>query len=165
MKIFYFLVSAMVILCITSSYLLAGTVEVKWTDPDSYRDIRSGTQHPKHFRKNTFNVLEKHLAKLADKLPQGQILKIDVTDVDLAGEIFYGNSHQLRVVKEANFPRMVFSYQLINADKTLATSGAADIKDMNFLQFNSPAYRNKALGNEKRLLDDWFKETFSESKG
>ncbi|MCI2284942.1 DUF3016 domain-containing protein [Colwellia sp. MSW7] len=64
----------------------AATVEVTWTDYDKYRDIDPGEGHRKHFRENTFQSFEKHFSKLATKLPEGQVLKIEVTDIDLAGD-------------------------------------------------------------------------------
>ena len=93
----------------------AATAEVKWTDYEKYRDIDPGEGHRKHFRENTFYNFEKHFTKLAAKLPEGQVLKIEVTDVDLAGDTHAAGISRLRIVKDIYFPRMKFSYQLLDA--------------------------------------------------
>ena len=38
--------------------------------------------------------------------------------------------------------------------------GSENLKDMNFMMGNTLRYRNDFLRYEKKLLDDWFKETF-----
>ena len=95
----------------------AATSEVSWTDYKKYRDIRpSNNGGRKHFRESTFKNFEKHFTKLAESLPEGQVLKVDVTDVDLAGDTNAGGINNMRIVKDIYFPRMNFSYQLVNAD-------------------------------------------------
>jgi hypothetical protein len=138
----------------------AATSEVTWTDHEKYRDIYSGSDGRKSFRERTFKNLEKHFAKLAENLPEGQMLKINVTDVDLAGDARSGGINQLRVVKEIYYPRMNFSYELINTDGSIITSDEIVLKDMNFMMGSNLKYRNKSLGYEKKMLDDWFFDTF-----
>ena len=161
MNKFFLLLTTTLLYIFTSSPLMAASVEVTWTNPDKYRDIDSGEQHRKHFKERIFKKLEKHFAELADTLPKDQLLKIDVTDVDLAGDVHHGGIRQIRIVKDVYFPRMELSYQLVNADKTMVTSGDAKLKDMRFLSYIGPAYKNESLGHEKKMLDDWFKATFS----
>lgn len=140
----------------------AATSEVTWADHEKYRDIYSGSDGRKSFRERTFKNLEKHFAKLAENLPEGQVLKINVTDVDLAGDARSGGINQLRVVKEIYFPRMNFSYELINTDGSILTSDEIVLKDMNFMMGSNLKYRNKSLGYEKKMLDDWFFNAFKE---
>lgn len=142
----------------------AADLEVKWTNPDKYRDIRAGQESRKSFKDRTFKSFEKHFTKLAAKLPEDQLLKIEVTDVDLAGDTRFDTISQIRVITELYFPRMKFSYQLINADKSVNTSGEADLKDMSFMNGGRLLrYRNESLSYEKKMLDDWFNETFGDS--
>lgn len=138
----------------------AATSEVTWTDYEKYRDIKSGSESRKHFRERVFNDLEKHFAKLASSLPEDQVLKIDVTDVDLAGDTLIGGINQLRIIKDVYIPRMNFSYRLVHADGSIITSDKIVLKDMNFMMGNSLKYQNKSLGYEKKMLDDWFADTF-----
>ncbi|WDE10999.1 DUF3016 domain-containing protein [Thalassomonas haliotis] len=152
------------LLLMTSTALstaFAADSEVKWTEPEKYRDIRPGDENRKRFQERTFKELEKYFAKLAAKLPEKQTLKIEVTDVDLAGDVRFGSHRQIRIIKDIYSPRMAFSYQLLSADKTLLSSGEVNLKDLNFMHGRGIKHRHEALNYEKNMLDDWFEETFS----
>jgi len=138
----------------------AAEVEVKWSNSDKYSDMDAGEEHRKHFKTRTFTAFEEHFAKLAASLPDNQKLVFDVTNVDLAGDVNFGGTRRVRVVKSIFFPRLDFSYQLLNADNTVAKSAEISLKDMGFLTHTSIKYRNQSLGYEKEMLDDWFKKTF-----
>lgn len=140
----------------------AATVEVTWTDYDKYRDIDPGEGHRKHFRENTFENFEKHFNKLAAKLPEGQVLKIEVTDIDLAGDTHDAGISRLRIIRDIYFPRMNFSYQLIDANGSVMLTNEVVLKDMSFMMGASLRYRQDSLGYEKKMLDDWFFDTFKE---
>lgn len=140
----------------------AAEVEIKWSNPDKYSDIDAGEEHRKHFKERTFKSFEKHFAKLAEKLPEEQKLVLEVTNIDLAGDVNHGGIKRIRVVKDIFFPRMEFSYQLLNADNSVIKSEEVSLKDMGFLMHNGLKYRSQALGYEKEMLDDWFKDTFTE---
>jgi len=64
------------------------------------------------------------------------------------------------VVKNIFFPRIEFSYQLLNADNSVVKSEDVSLKDMGFLMHNGLKYRSQSFGYEKEMLDDWFKDTF-----
>ncbi len=138
----------------------AADVEVKWTNPDKYSDIEAGEEHRKHFKERTFKSFEKHFAKLAETLPENQKLVFDITNVDLAGDVNHGGMKRIRVVKNIFFPRIEFSYQLLNADNSVVKSEDVSLKDMGFLMHNGLKYRSQSFGYEKEMLDDWFKDTF-----
>lgn len=146
-------------LCISSAF--AGTSEVTWSNSDKYRDIDPGQGHRAKFKKNVFSHLEKHFNKLAADLPEGQVLKIDVFDVDLAGDVNIGGIHRIRIVKDLYFPRIKFRYQVIDASGDQVIHGQENLKDMNFLSQSSLKYSNDFLGYEKKMLDNWFKDTFN----
>lgn len=138
----------------------AAQVEVKWSNPDKYSDVDGGEEHRQHFKDRTFKAFEKHFAKMAELLPEQQKLVFDVTNIDLAGDVNFGGMKRIRIVKDIFFPRMEFSYQLINADNSVVKSGDVSLKDMGFMMHNSLRYRNQTLGYEKEMFDDWFKKTF-----
>ena len=159
LTIIFFILFTMVTL---QSIVYAASSEVTWTDYKKYRDIEEGNENRKYFRERTFENFEKHFTKLAEKLPEGQILKIDVTNVDLAGDTYVGGINLLRIVEDIYFPRMDFSYQLINADGGEVVSGKVKLRDMNFLRRNNLRYNRDSLSYEKRMLDDWFSDTFKD---
>jgi hypothetical protein len=142
------------------SSVQAADVKITWTEPGKYRDIYSGNQGKKRFQENTFKALEKHLLKLAKALPESQLLEIEVFDVDLAGDVHAGGMRDIRVIKDLYFPRIKFSYQLLNSEKAIILSDNVNLKDMSFMMGNSSKYRNKSLGYEKKMLDDWFNDEF-----
>ena len=137
----------------------AANSEVTWTDYKSYRDIDPGNEGRKQFRERTFKDLEKHFAKLASNLPEDHRLKIDVTDVDLAGDTNAAGINRTRIIKQLYSPRMNFSYQLLNAEGEVVKSEEVVVRDMNFMS-GRLKYRNTSLPYEKKMLDDWFESTF-----
>jgi len=155
----------LIVTLLTTSLLLspntfAASSEVTWTDYKSYRDIHEGNGGRKQFRERIFKDFEKHFAELAATLPEGQTLTIEVTDVDLAGDTHLGGINRTRVVKHMYPPRMNFSYKLVDAEGKVIQSDEVILKDMNFMSGTSLKYRNKSLGYEKKMLDDWFDDTF-----
>lgn len=140
----------------------AATSEVEWKDYKSYRDIDSGDEGRKSFRERTFKNFEKHFAKMAESLPEDQVLKIVVTDVDLAGDTNAAGINRTRIVKDLYFPRMNFSYQLVDANGKEIKADTVVVKDMNFMRKSNLKYRNQSLSYEKRMLDEWFAETFAD---
>jgi len=139
----------------------AATSEVTWTNPDKYTDIRSGDESRKHFRGRVFNSVEKHLAKLAKKLPNEQVVKIEFTNVDLAGDTHFGGISRIRVIKDIYAPRLTFNYKLVNEDGTIDSEGEASLRDMAFMMRSRLKYRHKSFGYERQMLDEWFFETFA----
>ncbi|TYK65844.1 DUF3016 domain-containing protein [Colwellia echini] len=150
---------------LTSSLLFvsnafAASSEVTWTDYKDYRDINPGNGNRSSFRESVFHNLEEHFAKLAATLPEGQTLKIDVTDVDLAGDTRVASINDIRVIKEIYPPRMTFSYVLENADGSVVQTDEVQAQDMSFMTNSRLKYRNDMVGYEKKMLDDWFEGTF-----
>lgn len=160
MKQTTYLVTLLISTLLIASGAFAASSEVTWTDYKSYRDINEGNENRKSFRERTFKAFEKHFAKLAATLPEGQVLKIDVTDVDLAGDTNAAGIHRTRIIKNMYSPRMNFSYQLLDSDGKVIQADDVVVKDMNFMSGNSLKYRNKSLGYENKMLDDWFKKAF-----
>lgn len=140
----------------------AATAEVTWTDPDKYTDMRPGDESRKKFRDRIFYHFEKHFTKLAKRLPEGQVLKIDVTNVDLAGDTLAGGINRIRIIKDMYPPKIYFSYQVVNVDGSVAKEESVKLRDMNFMMGSRLKYRNEAIGYEKQMLDDWFFKAFKD---
>ena len=140
----------------------AAEVEVEWQNSDKYRDVYAGSGSNSKFKKETFAMLDKHFALLAAKLPQGYSLKVQVNDLDLAGDIHHGGMNQIRIIKDIFYPRIKFSYQLLSAQKEVVAENDVNLKDMNFMMNSSMRYSNSRLSHEKKMLDKWFSQTFSD---
>ena len=138
----------------------AANVEVKWTEPDEYRDIYSGNESKKKFREHMFNEMNKHFTKLAATIPERYTLKINITDVDLAGDVHAGGIHQVRIIKDIYSPRMELSFELLDVNKHIVHSGDEKLKDMAFMMHSRLKYRHRSFSYEKQMLDDWFDDRF-----
>lgn len=134
----------------------AGTVEVKFIDPDKFTDARDDA----HRREDVLKTLEERLKQLgAKKLPASQTLQVEVLDVDLAGDAFPRVAlRDTRVLRgRADWPRMHLRYTLREGDKVIK-SGEDRIADMNYLMGSLRASQDSPLPYEKRMLDNWFDE-------
>lgn len=141
--------------------------KISWDKTDQYTDIEAAEENQKKFEDRFFKSLEKHLDGLAKSLPKGQKLWIKMTDVDLAGRVLPAqplgsvSPRDIRVVKHFYFPELEFSYHLSDADGKVLKSGDAKIKDMSFSdRLRTRSQKRDAFDYEKRLLSDWYKETF-----
>lgn len=131
----------------------AGQVQVKWIEPEKFSDAGRGSFD----RERTLQTLAEHLQALGRRLPDGQTLSVEVTDLELAGEVepFGRFHHDVRVLRgRADWPRMSLRYTLSDGTRTLAR-GNADISDPNYLFRSLRHSQDGALAYEKRMLDDW----------
>jgi len=136
----------------------AGTVEVSFVQPERYSDAGHGTD-----AEATRKTLDQHLQALGQTgLPAQQRLKIEILDIDLAGETrpMLNLSSDLRVVKgRADWPRIHLRYTLSDGAQTLG-SGDESISDMAYLMRSRVNDRSDSLPYERRLLSDWFRSHF-----
>lgn len=139
---------------------------VEWVEPDSFSDVRDNNFSSERFRKRVFKQIERHLNKLASKLPEGQSIKFSITDLDLAGQVapasFVGFSNgygHTRVLRDIDIPRINFTYTLNDKDGKVVKSDTVTLRDMNYLSFANDSIANKrAFYYEKRMLEKWFKK-------
>jgi hypothetical protein len=159
------------ILSVVASLILAcaayaGEAKLTWQEPDNYTDIREGHESRDAFREKLFSDFELIFADLAKRLPQGYVLEVTVTDVDLAGEVSLLHHfawRDIRIFKDIYFPRMSLKYTLKDRDQRLLLSGSEDIKDMGFL-FGWGRFSMTRFGFEERMLRNWFKKNQREGK-
>lgn len=134
----------------------AGTVEVKFIDPDKFTDARDDALR----REDVLKTLEERLKQLgAKKLPASQTLQVEVLDIDLAGDAFPRvGLRETRVLRgRADWPRIHLRYTLREGDKVIR-SGDDHLADMNYLMGSLRASQDGPLPYEKRMLDQWFDE-------
>lgn len=132
----------------------AGKIELTWVEPEKFAD--SG--HTVADRAATLQALGEHIQRLAGALPDGQTLKIEVTDLNLAGEVRFTPSRDVRVLRNrADWPTMQVRYTLV-ADGRVLKSGQTRLSDMNY----GFTLRRDAYGYEKRMIDTWFRAEFGD---
>ena len=106
--------------------------------------------------------LARHLQSLGARYlsPQDQ-LRVDILDVDLAGEreLAARAGREIRVLRgKADFPRITLRYDL-QGGRSLR--GEETISDMSYLWFPQRSRASEKLYHEKRLLEHWFRDRFA----
>ena len=132
----------------------AGNAQVSYVQPDRFTDIGFGSID----RERTLQSLTEYFDTLGKRLPDGQTLRIEVLDVDLAGEIWPRSAHEVRVLRgRADWPNMTLRYTLLEGSRTVK-AGEARLADMAYLFNQQRLSQYGDLAYEKRMLDRWFKQ-------
>jgi hypothetical protein len=104
--------------------------------------------------------IDAHLKRLGQRyIPADQTLRIEVLDMDLAGEQHMGSRGQeVRVMRgRADWPRIKLRYTW-ERPNVPAQSAEETVSDMAYLQRTVPS--TEAFAHEKRMLETWFKQRF-----
>ena len=135
----------------------AGKVDVSYVKPEEFRDAGRSVIDGER----TLAGLTQYLHRLAKQLPDGQTLRLEVTDIDLAGEIHPSlRLNDLRVLRGgADWPHLNLRYTLLDGSRTLK-SGEAKLSDPAYM-FSSRGHpaADSEMSYEKRMLKQWFDET------
>lgn len=153
-KLIYQAALAAVFLVASASGFAAATVT--YVNPDKMTDV----PRDKADRESMEADLLEHFNKLSARLPAGQELKVEILDIDLAGEVFPRvGIRDVRVYKgRGDWPHIHLRYRIEENGKVLS-SGERRLTDSSYMMgFNS--YRSDIYGHEKQLLDDWFRKQF-----
>jgi hypothetical protein len=137
----------------------AGTVQVTFVEPERFTDVRDRA----YTSKEHLATLERVLVETAaPHVPDGRTLKIEVLDVDLAGEVRYGmRAWDTRILTgRADWPRITLRWTL---DGPTPKSGQAVVQDMAYLQRIQPPLSDSSLVYERRMLDEWFRQEFDKA--
>jgi len=136
----------------------AGKVEVSYIAPEKFTDVGLGS----FARDRSLDGLTQIFEHLGRFLPDGQTLRVEVLDVDLAGEIRPASVHDYRVVRGGvDWPQVMLRYTLQGADNSTLKSGEERVRDLNYLfGRRGLTVDNTNLPYEKRMLENWFREHF-----
>jgi hypothetical protein len=145
-------------------------VEMNWVEPKKFTDLRERTFSTKRFRERVFTILESHFEELAAQLPEGQSIKLTITDIDLAGRVepaaFTGlsaSAEDVRIMRDIDIPRMNFEYTIVDGDGNIVKQEDVKIKDMNYLNGTRSFRTERPLGYEKRMITRWFEKNILQS--
>ena len=140
----------------------AGKVDISYVKPEEFRDAGRGAVD----RQRTMASLTQYVQQLGRRLPEGQTLRLEVTDIDLAGEIHpHVRVNDLRVLRGgADWPRLDLRYTLLDGSRTLK-SGEARLADPAYMFWSAgKAGVDSELAYEKRMLRKWFDETIASQR-
>lgn len=136
-------------------------VQVKFVEPEKFSDIKDNNGFK---QMDLLKDIEAHLVEQAAKHLPGRDVRIQVTDVDLAGEVEpFGNHMQwLRVMRSVTLPSIAIRYEVRDGDK-IVQQGETRLRDMNYQDGFNPYSAGDPLRAEKRMIDRWFKDEFNPS--
>lgn len=162
------LITALIPLSFMATTVLAGEAKVTFKDVEKYTDFSPATGIESRFQEKTKEDFTEKFNELAGLLPKGQTFDVTVTDVDLTGRVepTFGQSatSYIRVVRPIDFPRMNLTYKLIDDQGEVIKEDSVVVKDMGFDMSSMASIKRQRNINyyEHKMLEDWFRETFSE---
>ncbi len=142
-----------------------GSVDVRWTDPAQFTDIRySGNRHEAE-RGNWVNQLAEYMRERAEKrMPAGERLEVEITDIRRAGTYEPWRSptmQDVRIMRDMYPPRMELRFQRLAADGSVIDEGERKLVDGAFLMRSQILSNTDPLRYEKTMIDRWVRDEFS----
>jgi len=136
-------------------------VQVSWTDPAQFSEIRQSTNRFEAQRGNWVEQLATYVQTSAGKqLQPGQRLEVTLTDIKRAGdyEPWHGpRADGIRIMRDIYPPRITLQYTLKDATGRIVDEGEAKLSDSGYLHNIGLRSDSDPLRFEKRLIDDWVK--------
>jgi len=156
------------LLCIAALPVLAASpVEVRFTDPAQFTDLRYTTSDDAHDTADLADELRRYLERRGPAyLAGGKRLAVVITDVDMAGELrpSRGSIYMLRrVVRGIYPPRIDLEFRVVGADGTVEREGRRELRDNAYL-YGKYAHQRAPLVHEKALLERWLATEFPSPK-
>ena len=133
-------------------------VQVKFVKPETFVDIKDNNG----FRQDeVLKDIEAHLVAQAQKYLPGRDVRINVTDVDLAGHVepFGYSGTWVRVMRTVTLPSVTLNYEVLDGGKVVQ-QGQALMRDMNYRDGFISYFSSDSLRYEKRMIDRWFESEF-----
>jgi hypothetical protein len=134
-------------------------VQVNFIKSDQFSDIKdkNGFRQPE-----VLDDIKAYLVAQFDKRLPGRDVRIDVTDVDLAGEIepVGWGGQWLRVMRSVTSPSIELSYEVREGGKVVQ-QGKTRLRDMNYQDGFNNFSSGDPLRYEKQMLDRWMRQEFS----
>jgi len=133
-------------------------VKVNFVKPETFVDIKDNNG----FREDEIlKDIEVHLVAQAQKYLPGRDVRINVTDVDLAGNVepFGRSATWIRVMRTVTLPSITLNYEVLEGGKVVR-QGEARLRDMNYQDGFNSYFSSETLRYEKRMIDRWFEGEF-----
>ncbi|MBR0680446.1 DUF3016 domain-containing protein [Roseomonas eburnea] len=136
-------------------------VRVTFVNPQSFADANLYAARPADQTSPTLVGLRRIFERIGQDLPPGQVLLIEVLDVDLAGYFppWQVPNPSIRVMEPTTWPRIRLRYSLSQEGRVVA-SGEETLTDMTYLQRPEAVRSGAPLRFEEPMLLDWFADRF-----
>ena len=134
-------------------------VRLTIVQPEKFSDIKDNNGFK---QMDVLKDIESHLVEQAGKRLPGRDVRIQVTDIDLAGEVepFGRRMEWLRVMRTVTLPYIAFNYEVLEGGNVVR-QGEVKLRDMNYQDGFNNYFSSDTLRYEKRMIDRWFKDEFS----
>lgn len=143
-----------------------GPVEVNWTDPGQFSDIRFSTNRTEARRGDWVRMIARYVRKrTGTRLPDGDTLEVTITDIKRAGnyEPWRGISYDdTRIVRDLYPPRIDLRFRLMDRNGSVVSEGERKLTDLAFLTSDTTVGSSDLLRFEKRLIDRWVRKEFDD---
>jgi hypothetical protein len=135
-----------------------GVVNVTFVEPDKFYD--SGNNQ--FDRPTNLKTIETFLQDLGKRhLQDGQVLDIEILNVDLAGYSRPTRHGDLRIVRGgADWPSFQLRYKLSGSGQDVK-QGEERVADLNYTGHITTYGIREPLKYEKQMLDSWFRARFT----
>ncbi|MGX5174118.1 DUF3016 domain-containing protein [Aliikangiella sp. IMCC44653] len=149
-----------------ASASLSAAVEIKLIEPSKFRDAEVAGES----KKQSYQSLEKELVKVfkraISRSPEQKLdLNVEVTNVDLAGDIEYfwnQTGREMRVVKNNDLYKLQFNFTIKDTQGNVIKQGNEEIK--NFLRntnYRHAANSSALIGYMQKDINDWLKRSLA----
>ncbi|UVL59163.1 DUF3016 domain-containing protein [Pseudomonas sp. B21-032] len=139
-------------------------VEVTFDKPEHFRDASLDSNgYPRGADAYVMKELSAYLVKLGQRyLAPGQSLRIDIRDIDLAGqyEPWRANAYSVRIMRDVTWPSIDLHYALSQPGQVVSQADA-HVSDKFYLQRPGRRVDSDRLYAEKAMLQAWFRKQFS----
>ena len=155
------------ILCLCVALLAAtptarAEVTVAFTAPEKFVDAGLRRHNGPQARELALRTIREQLVTLGERyLGPTQNLRIEVLDVDLAGEIeWWHGPYDIRYLRDHTWPKIKLRYTLEEGGQAIR-SGEETVSDPSY-QMNMVAMRSgDVMPYEKEMLARWFRSRFA----
>ena len=135
-------------------------VQVTFTVPEKYVDAslqRDGAGS----RELTLRAIREHLVALGGRyLVSSRTLKIEILDIDLAGELeWWHGPYDIRYLRSYTWPKIKLRYTLEDSGQTI-DSREELVSDPSY-QMNVITRSGESMPYEKKMLARWFRSRFA----
>jgi len=140
---------------------LTSIAEVTFDKPESFNDFKTQTAHNKLDKSRLMQELQQQINETAKRyLTNGEYLKINFLNIDMAGYI-YPSIDDIRTVRQdADKSLLVFNYTLLNKDGTVINEGKERLIKLNFssMRHEAKRYKNSHFKYEMVMFSHWLKK-------
>lgn len=144
--------------------LTAGELKIEWSNPNEFRDADYYYNGGPKSKEIVLNNLERYFKRQAERrLPEGYVLNMKVTELDLAGDFepwHTGAWDDVRIIKTI-YPAIIeFDYQLVDADGKVVSEGSERLRETMIPQSMSAEFlgRSELYPYVKTLVRDWMRK-------